>query len=125
MICPNIKIGYQKQEEKKRKFRFLHRVAPYMSNGFLPYSDYGITIESHQTKVVSDSISLPTRNRVQLEIVSFPRPYRITLSQLRSSFCSSLRSYCERLELIPTPLCPSCGVVPHATVHAFSCSSNL
>ena len=45
-------------------------------------------------------------------------------SQLRSSFCSSLHSYRERIGLVPSPLCPSCGLAPHTTVHVFSYSSH-
>jgi len=47
-----------------------------------------------------------------------------TLSQLRSSFCSFLHSYRKRIGLIPSPLCLSCGVESHTTVHIFSCSSH-
>ena len=51
---------------------------------------------------------------------------KTTLSQLRSSFCSSLHSYRERITLIPSSLCPSCGVESHThtTVHVFACSSH-
>ena len=55
---------------------------------------------------------------------NLPRSYRSTLSQLRSSFCSSFYSYRERIGLVPSPLCPSCGLMPHTTVHVFSCSSH-
>ena len=43
---------------------------------------------------------------------------------LFSSFCSSHHSYRERIGLLPSPLCSSCGLFPHTTVHVFSCSSH-
>ena len=42
--------------------RFLHRVAPYLSNGILYTSDYGTIIKSIHTKAVSDSKSYLTLN---------------------------------------------------------------
>ena len=59
------------------------------------------------------------------EEVNLPRPYRSTLSLLRSSFCSSLYSYREKIGVVPSPLCPFCELEPHSTVHVFSCSSHL
>jgi len=35
--------------------RFLHCIAPYLSSGILPPTDYGTTIKSLHTKAVSDS----------------------------------------------------------------------
>ena len=110
--------------------RLLQCVAPHLSSGIIPPTDYGTTIKSLHTRAVSISKSFLSHNRV-LQTVSpqiapekanLPRPYSITLSQLRSSFCSSLHSYHERIGLVPSPLCPSCGLVPHTTVHAFFCS---
>ena len=98
----------------------------------VPPTDYRTTIKSFHTKAVYDSKYLLSHNRV-LQTVSrhiapeesnLPRPYRSTLSQLHSSFCSSLHSCRERIGLIPSPLCPSGGVEPHTTVQAFSCSSH-
>ena len=100
---------------------------------FLPPSDYGITIKSFHTKAVFDSKFLLSHNHVfhsaspqiSLEEANFHRHYRTTLSQLRSYLiCSSLHSYCERIRLIPSPVCPSCGMEPHITVHVFFCSSH-
>ena len=50
-----------------------------------------------------------------------PRPYRSTLSQLRSGYCSKLQSYLHRVGRAPTPACPDCGSAPHTTEHLFSC----
>jgi len=112
------------------QYRFVHCVAPYLSSGILPLSDYGTIIKSLHTKAASDSKSLLSRNRVlqtvspqiATEEANLLRPYRTTLCQLRSSFCSSLHSYRERKGLIPSPIYPSCGMEPHTTVHVFSCS---
>ena len=87
------------------------------------------TIKSFHAKAVSDSKSLLTHKRV-LQTASpqiaanFPRPYRTTISQLHSSFCSSLHPYREKIGLIFSPLSPSCEVEPHITVHVLSCSSH-
>ena len=62
--------------------------------------------------------------KIAPEEANLPRPYRSILSQHRSSFCSSLHSYLERIELIPSPLYPCCGVEPHTIFHIFSCSSH-
>ena len=50
-----------------------------------------------------------------------PRPYRSTLSQLRSGYCSRLQSYLHRVGRAPSPACPDCGSAPHTTEHLFSC----
>ena len=112
--------------------RFSHVVAPHLLSGILPPADYGTTIKSLHTRAVAASKSLLSHNRVlqttspQIapEETNLPRPYRSTLSQLRSSFCSSLHSYRERIGLVPSPICPSCGLAPHTTIHVFSCSSH-
>ena len=91
--------------------RFLHRIPLYLSNSVLPTSNYGTIIKSLHTETVSNFKSLLTRNRVLqtalpqiAEEANLPRPYRTTRFHLRSSFCSSLDSYHERIELIPISL---------------------
>ena len=37
-------------------------------------------------------------------------------------FCSSLHSNHQKMGLIHSPICPSCGVEPHTIVHVFTCS---
>ena len=95
------------------QFRFLHCVAPYLSNGILPPTDYGTIIKSLHTKAVSGSKSFLSHNRalqtaspqIARKETNHPRPYRTTLSQLRSCFCNSIHSYSERI-VIPSLLCP-------------------
>jgi len=94
---------------------FLHVVAPHLSSGILPPGEYGTTIKSLHTRAAAASKSLLSYNRVfqttspQIapEETNLPRPYRSTLSQLQSSFCSSLHSYREWTGLVPSPLCSS------------------
>ena len=109
--------------------RFLHCVAPYLSNGILSPSDYSTTIKSLHTKAVSFSnlltLNLQTASpQIAAEEANLSKPYWTTFFQLRSSFCISLHFYRERIGLILNPLCPSCGVKPHTAVHVFSCSSH-
>ena len=104
-------------------------VSPYLSSGILPPSDYGKTIKSLHTKAVSNCKSLLSHNHVlqtaSLQIApeepNVSMPYSTVLSQLRSSFCSFLYSYRERIERIPSP---SCRIESHTTDHVFSCSSH-
>ena len=113
--------------------RLLYCVALYLSSGILPLTDYGITIKSLHTKAVSDFQYLISHNRVlqsaspqiAQEEANLLSLYRTTLTQLRSSFCSSFQSYRKRIGLIPSLPRPFCGVEPHNTIHVFSCSSHL
>ena len=81
---------------------------------------------------VLNSKSLLTRNtvldtafsQIAAKEANLPHPYRTTLSQLSSSFDSSLYSYCERIGQIPSSLCHSCKVEPHTTTNVFSSSSH-
>ena len=103
-----------------------------LQSGILSPTDYGTTIKSLYNKAVTIPKSLLSHNRVlqiasmqiALEEANLHRPDRSTPSQLRSSFCSSPHSYGERIGLVPSPLCPSCGLSPHTTIHVFSCSSH-
>ena len=51
---------------------------------------------------------------------TFLGPTELPFDNLVFSFCSSFHSYRERIGLIPNPLSPSCGLVPHTTGHVFS-----
>ena len=54
--------GIRDKKTKTLQSRFLHRVASYLSSSILPHSDYGTTIMSLHTKVVSDSQFLLIHN---------------------------------------------------------------
>ena len=102
--------------------RFLHYFVPHLSSGILPPTDYGTTIKSLHTRDVPNLALQTASPQIALEETNLPKSYRSTLSQLRI-FCNSLHSYSKRIGLVPSPLCPSCDLMPHTTVHVFSCSS--
>ena len=110
----------------------LPSVAPYLTNGVLLPSDYKPTVASLHTSTVQSTIASRPPNRVLQtpapaisdDEISLPRPYRTTLAQLRSGFCSSLNSFLERIDRAPDDLCPSCRGSPHTTSHIFSCPSH-
>ena len=52
---------------------------------------------------------------------SLPRITRTTLSQLRSGYCSRLRSYQARIGAAPTASCPECLNQDHNVGHLFDC----
>ena len=109
--------------------RFFPTVAPHLVGGTLPPASYNTVIKSLHTEAVATAIASQTPNRVLLsppttvaiEERSLPRPYRSTLSQLRSGFCRSLNYYNERIGRTQDPLCPHCRGEPQTTNHLFSC----
>ena len=108
---------------------FLHRLQPYLVDGTLPPNTYKDTLRSLHTEAVGRSVASLQDNLVlgtppppvAVEELTLPRPYRTTLSQLRSGYCSALNSYLERVGRAPDNLCPSCHTAPHTTRHIFSC----
>ena len=79
------------------------------------------------SKTVSESEFLLSHNlvlqaaspQIASDEAKLPRPFKTTLSQLRSSFSSSLHSYCGRIGLILGPLCPFCGMEPYTNIRVF------
>ena len=122
--------GPRKMKETLQS-RFLPAVSPYLVDGALPSASYGVTIKSLHTEAVASAIASRDDSRVlgsrppevSLEERLLPRPYRTTMSQLRSGFCSSLNSYLERIGRAPDPLCPHCGGGNQTTNHLFACTS--
>ena len=112
--------------------QFLHNVVPHLPSDILPPTDYETTIKSLYTRAVTMFKSILSHNcvlqtasqQIAPEEAGHPRLYRSTFSQLRSSFFNSLHFYRESIGLIPSPLCLSCRLVLHTTVHVFSCSSH-
>ena len=112
--------------------KFLPSVTPYLTNGVLPPNDYKPTLQALHTTAVLSAISSRAPNKVlqsppppiSEEEFSLPRPFRSTLSQLRSGFCPALNSYLARVGRAPDDLCPSCRGAPHTTSHLFSCPSH-
>ena len=110
----------------------LHRVQPYLVDGILPPNTYRDTIQSLHSEAVDRAVASTPNNAVlgtppppvAVEELSLPRRFRSTLSQLRSSYCSALSSYLERVGRAQSNLCPSCNSAPHTTEHLFSCPSH-
>ena len=87
---------------------------------FTPPSDYWTPIKSLHTKSVPDSKSLLSHNhipqtspQISAAETNISRPYRSTLSQLRSSFCRYLHSYRERIGLFHSPSVLPVSGTPH------------
>ena len=112
--------------------RFHPAVAPYLSNGALPPTQYKPTLKALHSSAVLSSIDSRNSNRVLStqpptisdEESSLPRPHRTTLSQLRSGFCPALKSFQLRVGRAPDDLCPSCSISPQTTSHLFSCPAH-
>ena len=104
------------------------RPAP-MFGGILRAGSYGVAKTRLKTDAVHATLRAAPPNKVLLgpppEVDPaermLPRPYRSTLSQLRSGYCSRLQSYLHRVGRAPSPACPDCGSAPHTTEHLFSC----
>ena len=108
---------------------FLPQVQPHLVEGILPPNSYRQTISSLHSEAVGRVLASSQPNRVlgtvpppvAAEELSLPRPYRSTLSQMRSGFCLALNSYLKAVERAPSDLCPSCREYPHTSEHVFSC----
>ena len=100
-----------------------------MFGGILRAGSYGVAKTRLRTDAVHATLRAAPPNKVllgpPLEVDPserlLPRPYRSTLSQLRSGYCSRLQSYLHRVGRAPSPACPDCGAAPHTTEHLFSC----
>ena len=68
--------------------RFLHSVAPYLSSGILPPTDYRTNIKSFHTKAVSDSKYLLYHNHVLHTAFSQIAPGEANLPTSYSPFIS-------------------------------------
>ena len=109
--------------------RYLPSVAPHLVGDALPPVNYRNTIQCLHTEAVANAIASQAPNRVlgspppaiAEEERTLPRPYRSTLSQLRSGFCRSLNYYRERIGRAQDPRCPHCRGGAQTTNHIFSC----
>ena len=101
-------------------------------DGTLPPGTYRDTISFLHSEAVDRVVGSFQPNQVlgtepppvAVEELLLPRPFRSTLSQLRSGYCSALNSYLERVGRAPNSLCPSCHSSPHTTAHIFSCPAH-
>ena len=105
-------------------------VQPYLdANGVIAPGSYGDTIKSLHTDVVTKAINNQGNNRVlgaRAPTISkkernLQRISRVTLSQLRSGFCSRLKDFQFRIGKTQDDLCPQCWYFPQTVDHLFSC----
>ena len=104
------------------------------ASGVVAAADYRRTIVDIHTKVVGDTISNYPPNRVlgaavpstgiNTEELSLPRITRVTLSRLRSGFCSYLADFQHRIGASPSDSCPECQSSSHTVTHLFSCPAH-
>ena len=80
------------------------------------------------TRVIGDYAPNRVLNRKAPNINSketeLPRNARRVLAQLRSGFCSILKSYQHRIDDRVQDVCPDCGASPHDVSHIFNCTQN-
>jgi hypothetical protein len=111
--------------------RFGDDLAPYLQDGVLPAILYNRTKDAIHTNAVGSyldsaapNIILGTRPpEIHPSEETLPRIYRTTLSQLRSDYCSDLKSYQHFIDAAIDNECPDCHTSPHSTSHLFSCPS--
>ena len=112
--------------------KFYPTVAPFLVNDILPPANYKPVLSSLHTNAVTQTIRSFDPNvllnssppEIDPSESTLPRPYRCTLSQLRSSHCSRLNSYLHSIGASPSSTCPSCNLAPDTTQHLFSCPNN-
>ena len=110
--------------------RYGARVLKYCTNGAV--EDAKAARAELHTEFVDAAIRARSNNRVlntptpdiDEEELTLPRPYRTTLSQLRSGHCSSLNEYKYIIQSSDTASCPSCTYPLHNTHHIFSCPAH-
>ena len=111
---------------------YLDSISPFLTNGIMRDVDYKPALKSLHSRAVQHSIVSLDPNRVLgvhppkigASELSLPRDWRCTLSQLRSGFSKTLRTYLFWISAAPDDLCPECGRHPHTTNHLFSCPAN-
>ena len=115
--------------------RFGGVVAPFLQDGVMPPGEYGSCLKSLHTDAVSKEIDdlnrmgpnkvlgVPPPLQISKSELKLLRPHRCLLSQLRSGYSSSLRSYLHGIGKVDNANCPECDVAPHDTSHLFNCAS--
>lgn len=118
--------------KKTLQSAYIGRLTPHLNNlGQVDPDSYRPIIASIHTDIVRDSIvrlgSSKTLGRpppmIDPSELLLPRIYRSTLSQLRSGYCSRLKSYQYRIGGADSPDCPECGSHPHTSELLFNCPS--
>ena len=109
--------------------RFTDSISHLLNGNALPPDEYRSALKNTHTQAVEQAIAAFPPNRVlgtepppiHPEEQTLSRPHRSTLAQLRSGFCSALRSYQYRIGSYPSPNCPDCNAPDHSVSHVFSC----
>ena len=103
-----------------------------MTNGVVAPGMYPKTIRKLHTKVIQETVSYYTLNRVlgsrppriSPSQKTLPRQTRVTMSQLRSGHCARLADYQFRIGKVDSDTCPECQIHPASVKHIFECPSN-
>jgi hypothetical protein len=112
--------------------RYGHELTPYLNDdGIIAEVSYNRTREAIHTKAVERAIRAQGPNRLlghRPPIVadserSLPRAFQTTLNQLRSDFCSALKSYQFFINRAIDDICPECQGASQTVSHIFSCPS--
>ena len=111
--------------------KFLPSILPYLEDGTTPEGSYRQSLRDIHRGAVADAIASAAPNRllgrppppVSAKEKTLPRHFQTTLAQLRTSFCSAMGDYLNRIGRAPSPLCPECGVADHSVPHLFSCAA--
>ena len=109
--------------------RFTDSISHLLNGNVLPADEYRSALKTIHTQAVEQAIADFPPYRVlgteppsiHHEEQSLLRPHRSTLAQLRSGFCSALRSYQYRIGSYPSPNCPDCNSPDHSVSHIFDC----
>ena len=114
------------------KSAYIGHLSPHLESDVLHPGAYPETLRAIHTSFVEASINAIGTNpvlgqpapQVDSSELSLPRTHRTTLSQLRSGYCKSLRSYQSKIGLSPSPTCPECSTDDHTTPHLFNCETH-
>ena len=109
--------------------RFSDSISHLLNHNVLPPDEYRSALSTTHTQTVEQALAEFPPNRVlgtepppiHPDEQSLLRSHRSTLAQLRSGFCSALRSYQFRIGSHPSPSCPDCDSPEHTVGHIFDC----
>jgi hypothetical protein len=119
--------------KKTLAFKYMHELEPYLNeNGVIPEISNKKIIDSIHTEAVQKAIAEQGPNPllgripppVSVSERSLPCEVRITLSQLRSTHCSALKSYQKKIKIMNDDTCPESLSAPQTVLHLFMCPSH-
>ena len=104
-------------------------IEQFLQNGIMSEVTYKRAIKTIHTQAVSAAKAKQKVNpllerhppAVSASESSLPRPFQTTMSQLRSTYCSDLKSYQLKIRKIIDDQCPSCLTSSQSVLHLFSC----